>query len=645
MFRVGSGGLVRTTDENCERLKCMVERSVEQNNLETAEFLAELLFTEVRRLEGAQRELVEAAYLYGLVLYLKGDPKSSQAVVRQYATESLLCAYVLARSALKLDRTAWNEATRTLDLLLGAGSFPSAEPQYGMPDEATMHCILGQLYFKLDRLEEGRVAHSRAVELDPYLWESFKALCDMGANVKVGGLFKTSRDQSRNTSQPQSRKRKSVGSKSHPPFKVPGFDSKRRTTHHTHNQLPGAKSKLGVPTTSLLKPLNGAGAVASHSSNPKSRLLATPPSKFAAHERSFTPDHTSKRANTNFNTNTVAGNGLDGSGGYVVELDAILYALAKSYKCASRFDCYKAVRILNERLPRHILTGMPWVLAALGKLHFELVNYEMSRKFFVALRDLQPFRVRDMEIYSTLMWHLNDSNGLSYLSHELLEVNRLAPETWCCVGNLFSLKKDHEESTKAFQRSTQLDPLFTYAYTLQGHEYSSNDALDTAMTCYRMALASNSQHYNAYYGLGMCCLKLGQYEDCFLHFEKARSINPVNVILICCCGVALEKLSHQEKALEYYDLACELQPMSSLALFKRAQLLLSMGKYNIALESFEQLVNIAPHEATVHFLLGQLYQIVGRKQDAIKELTVAMNLDPKGSQLIQTALEKCHLME
>ena len=50
-------------------------------------------------------------------------------------------------------------------------------------------------------------------------------------------------------------------------------------------------------------------------------------------------------------------------------------------------------------------------------------------------------------------------------------------------------------------------------------------------------------------------------------------------------------------------------------------------------------------EATVHFLLGQLYHIVGRKKDAIKEFTVAMNLDPKGNQLIKDALEKCHQQE
>ncbi|SCU83718.1 LAFA_0D05226g1_1 [Lachancea sp. 'fantastica'] len=644
MFRVGSGGLVRALDGNCERLKTMVERCIEQNNLISAEFLAELLCTEVQRLEGAEREVFGAAYLYGLVLYLKGDFKSAQAVVRPYRAENLMCAYVLARSALKLERQQWDEAARSLELLLDISAFQNMETYYGAPDEATVHSVLGHLYNKMGKLKESSVAHLRALELDPYLWESFLALCDMGAPVKIGQLYKTSSSSGvpkNGVLQNPNKKKSGVVAKPHTPFKIPGLDPKKRNSH-PHIPVPISKPRTGAAHTStLLKPINGAGASSPHSSLPKSRLLATPPFKSALHEKSITPERDPGTSRAN-----IAGNFGNGSTSkFASELDAQLYVLAKAYKAASRFDCYKAVRLLNEELPQHILTGMPWVLALLGKLHFELVNYDMSKTYFTSLRELQPFRVSDMEIYSTLLWHLNDSTGLSYLCHELLEISRTAPQTWCCIGNLFSLQKDHEESTKAFQRSTLIDPQFTYAYTLQGHEYSSNDAFDTAMTCYRKALASNPQHYNAYYGLGMCCLKLGQYEECFLHFEKARSINPVNVILICCCGVALEKLSHREKALQYYDLACELQPMSSLALFKRAQLLLSMGKYNLALGNFERLVTIAPDEATIHFLLGQLYQIMGRKQDAVKELTIAMNLDPKGSQLIQSALEKCHLMD
>lgn len=41
----------------------------------------------------------------------------------------------------------------------------------------------------------------------------------------------------------------------------------------------------------------------------------------------------------------------------------------------------------------------------------------------------------------------------------------------CVAGNCFSLQREHEAALRLFTRATQLDPLFTYAHTLAGHEH------------------------------------------------------------------------------------------------------------------------------------------------------------------------------
>lgn len=38
-----------------------------------------------------------------------------------------------------------------------------------------------------------------------------------------------------------------------------------------------------------------------------------------------------------------------------------------------------------------------------------------------------------------------------------------------------SFVQEHESALKFFQRALQLDPTFTYAYTLSGHEYFANE--------------------------------------------------------------------------------------------------------------------------------------------------------------------------
>lgn len=106
-----------------------------------------------------------------------------------------------------------------------------------------------------------------------------------------------------------------------------------------------------------------------------------------------------------------------------------------------------------------------------------------------------------LEVYSSTLWKLHQKVELTYLSQQVVEFDRKCPETWCVVGNCFSLQKDHEAAIKFFQRAFQIDPSFTYAYTLIGHEYVSNDQFDKAAECFRNAIRIDDRHYNAWSGL------------------------------------------------------------------------------------------------------------------------------------------------
>ncbi|KAF5097599.1 hypothetical protein D0Z03_001373 [Geotrichum reessii] len=125
-----------------------------------------------------------------------------------------------------------------------------------------------------------------------------------------------------------------------------------------------------------------------------------------------------------------------------------------------------------------------------------------------------------------------------------------------------------------------------------------------------------------------------------LHFRKASAINPINVVLLCCIGMVLEKSGDTERALEQYTQALKIQPASALSLYKRARLLVKLGNYGPALADLDKLVGLAPDEASVHFLIGQIHKIQRNKTLAVREFTIALNLDPKGAHMIKEALER-----
>lgn len=102
-----------------------------------------------------------------------------------------------------------------------------------------------------------------------------------------------------------------------------------------------------------------------------------------------------------------------------------------------------------------------------------------------------------MEVYSTLLWHLQKNVKLAFLAQELLAIDARAPQAWITVGNCFSLQKERVQALTCFSRAAQLDPTCAYAYTLSGHE-SIDDDLDKAITFFESALRADPRHYNAW---------------------------------------------------------------------------------------------------------------------------------------------------
>ncbi|TVY71374.1 Protein bimA [Lachnellula suecica] len=312
-------------------------------------------------------------------------------------------------------------------------------------------------------------------------------------------------------------------------------------------------------------------------------------------------------------------------------------AIGSGYFALSQFQCQEALHIYKT-LPKS-QQETPWVMAQIGRAYYEQAAYADAEECYKKIRLLAPTRFEDMEIYSTILWHLKRETDLAFLAHELIDSSWQSPQAWCALGNSWSLARDHEQALRCFKRATQLDPKFAYAFTLQGHEHVANEEYDKALSSYRHGMAADKRHYNAWYGVGRVYEKLGNYEKAFAHFSSASMINPTNAVLICCIGTVLEKQKQPRQALAYFTRATELAPQSALTRFKKARALMSLGELQAALKELMYLKDMAPDEAMVHFLLGRLYKSLREKGAAVRHFTIALNLDPKASQRIKEVIE------
>ena len=119
-----------------------------------------------------------------------------------------------------------------------------------------------------------------------------------------------------------------------------------------------------------------------------------------------------------------------------------------------------------------------------GRCLFEMIKYNEAEKVYQEAITVEPYRLEGLEYYSACLWHLKKSVELCYLSNYVLSKSLFAPETWCVVGNCYSLQQNHETALKFFNRAIQINPNFAYAHTLCGHEFVANEDFEQAKKCF-----------------------------------------------------------------------------------------------------------------------------------------------------------------
>ncbi|KAI0637185.1 protein prenylyltransferase [Trametes polyzona] len=326
---------------------------------------------------------------------------------------------------------------------------------------------------------------------------------------------------------------------------------------------------------------------------------------------------------------------------YQVELaDYQIYDVMRKFAAAVRamalYDCRLCLNEL-ERLPPQQQRSAS-VMALVGKAHYELGQYPAAERAFEAVRILEPYRVSDMEFYSTLLWHLQKGIKLSFLAQEMLSIDPKSPQAWIAVGNCFSLQKEKTQALTCFRRAAQLDPMCAYAYTLSGHE-SIDEDVNKAISFFQSALRADARHYNAWYGLGTCYMRMSKLRLADYHFRKASDIHPQNAVLLGCVGMVRERYMKYDEALELFSKAIQYSPENALVRYHRAKILIALKRYKEALEDLLYLKRTAPEESNVLFQLAKVYRLLGDNVKFTQLLAEVRDVAPKSLAKIRKLAE------
>ncbi|KAJ4837287.1 Cell division cycle protein 27 B [Turnera subulata] len=322
------------------------------------------------------------------------------------------------------------------------------------------------------------------------------------------------------------------------------------------------------------------------------------------------------------------------------EILSLLRTLGEGYKLSCMYRCQDALDAYMKLPHKHYNTG--WVLCQVGKAYFELVDYLEADRAFSLARQTSPYNLEGLDVYSTVLYHLKEDMKLSYLAQELISTDRLAPQSWCAMGNCYSLQKDHETALKNFQRAVQLNSRFAYAHTLCGHEYVALEDFENGIKSYQNALRIDTRHYNAWYGLGMVYLRQEKFEFSEHHFHMALQINPRSSVIMTYLGTALHALKRSVDALEMMERAISADRKNPLPIYQKANILVSLERFDEALEVLEELKEHVPRESSVYALMGKIYKRHNMHEKAMFHFDLALDLKPSAADVatIKAAIEK-----
>lgn len=171
------------------QLRQLIYYHLDNINYENALFFAE-------RLVAHDPRSSETAYLVSLSYFRLGDYRSAHEFSKPlgYRGVHLGCAFIFAQTCLVLER--YRDGIAALEKSRGLWTNKFSFGKHGPstrasnPDSASVACLLGKLYRAYDDKKKAISLFEESLKINPFMWDAFTALCDMGANVRTQNVFK-----------------------------------------------------------------------------------------------------------------------------------------------------------------------------------------------------------------------------------------------------------------------------------------------------------------------------------------------------------------------------------------------------------------------------------------------------------------------
>jgi tetratricopeptide (TPR) repeat protein len=204
----------------------------------------------------------------------------------------------------------------------------------------------------------------------------------------------------------------------------------------------------------------------------------------------------------------------------------------------------KALQAAVEAIPAPavqtgIVASLPFRIES-GLCMHALRQFESARLLLAGVHAHDPYCAEAAAPLSDALFVTQSRAELTALAHRMQTVGPDRAETHLVVGNLASLKGEHDRAVLHFKRALRADPENPVAWTLIGHECLEMKNAPAAVEAYRRALDLDPRDYRAWYGLGQAHELFGMHLRALDSYRRATALRPLDGRMWSAMGMVLD---------------------------------------------------------------------------------------------------------
>ncbi|KAF9437996.1 anaphase-promoting complex subunit cdc27 [Entomortierella beljakovae] len=656
-------------DSASQRLECIIRYSLEKFQFRNAVFLAERHLSHTKGTGHTDIEREYAQYLLATCHYRQGAKEIAWSVLE--GCTSSRCRFLFAQCCFDLRR--YIECNGVLEWLLEDTNLARCDDVMsspniagnGEPDRASVLNLLGHTARAQHRHRLAKRYFQEALDLNPFLWEAFEGLCELGSPPDPNTLFtqfdaKVTNILPRSLSSFQRSRSMAMETPSYFSSKYdPGKDESSGNSYtdslkNNANSMQGHTDSLKGRSKLLSSTLTGGGSQFSQANEqgstekPLQPLTALSESSERVVLRRGNSRLFTRTKSTSGNMKRPSENTLPHPTPGVPVLtrtnkSKILSKIGSSIPTMKDFfnedqgqsqgasstipsPSTEAELIADEEGMRIVIDIFRILSRAYGLLSLNKLLESMKEFECLPFEHLQSGWVQCQ--LGKCRFGLADYAGAAkyFARARELEPN-LHRDMELYSTCLWQLKKDTMLSTlaKELKDSNHQSP---QAWIALGNAYSLKTDINQALKCFQRAVQLNDKFAYAHSLSGHEYTDLEEYDKAQTEFRLALSMDPRHFYAWFGMGVAYDRMGKCDLALINFREAYKVSPSNSIVQYRIGMCQEKMNRSTEALRSYEEAIKLDPINVAARYSKARVHLELGQFDEAINELEIIRHLSP-----------------